>query len=309
MKKKWKSIGICALLFITIFLFSWLFFITLSNVFVKFNVISQINSLWISIVGGIIIAIAILIYVLIRRKSIKETKFSNWIALNYHKIILWYSILIIIFGSIKKDVIWTLEELRNTVSLEWSIFAISTTIFLVWKALFVPHLSADKPKASNDMSLLLKIKYIEKKSDFYQNVSLLFNSTSLLLFNLVVLIYTTGLVYISSEKANVFNQNVTIICLYLCTNALVMLFVDIFKQLKSEKQELLEGMKVTQEDIDFKNTTIERMVEALKAIDAIDKLTNMDDEEKEQIKNKLLKDYVETPKQLEEAKEEIVDKQ
>lgn len=308
MKKKLKSIGICILLFIVTLIFSFVFFLTLSNVFVRFSLISSSNSFWISIIGGGVVALGVLIYVIIRRNALKETPFSNWLSLNYHKFILWYIISIIIFGSIKKDVNWTLNDLKDMVALEWSIFAISITIFLVWDALILPRLTEQKPKNSNDMSLLLKVNYIKKKGEFYQKVSWLFNSMSLLVFNLLALILTTGIVYTASESVDVFNQNLVIICLYLCTNALLMLFIDIFKLLKLKKKELLEGMKVTQEDINLENKIVEQMAETLKALNAIDKLTNMKDEEKKKIKNDLLKEIVGTYEQLKEAKEAFLDK-
>lgn len=308
MKKKWKSISVCALLFILTLFFAYLFFAIFSNVFVKFEVISQSNSILISGVCGIVVAIIVLIYVIVRRHATKETKFSNWLELNYHKIILWYIILLIVFASIKREIIWTLDELRNTVTLEWCIFAISITIFLVWDALILPRLTEQRPKCSNNMSPLLKVSYIRKKSVFFQNVSLLFNSINLLAFNLLSLIITTGIVYIASDDVDAFNQNATIICLYLCTNALSILFIDIYKQLKAEKKKMLEGMKVTQEDIDEENATLQRMEDTLKAFEAIDKLSNMDEKEKEEIKNKLIKEIVGTVEQLNEVKKEFNDK-
>lgn len=291
MKYYLMIIGLFTLIFLGAFIGSFIYIFSIVNLFIKFNLISISNGFLISAICSLFVSIIILFYQIIRFNSQKKTKFSNWIAMNYPKLLLYYIISIICLGSLKSEIICTMEELRDLISLEWTIFGVIITIFLVWNVIIVEYLKKKKPVSEVKISPIQRKKYLEKKGEFFTNASISFNSITLITINILMLILSTGFAYISSGKINLFNQNFAIVAFYFTTNTLLEFFLDILQPLKDSKKELLDGTKVSQEEVVELNQIEEKTRRLLRTLDEISTSTAFTEDEKDKIKNKLICDY------------------
>ncbi len=276
---------------------SLLYLFMLANVFCKFDLIPETFAWASSIILSFVFSVVILVYVIIQSNSTKRTKLSNWIAMNWSKLSLYYIVSLICFVSIKTEIIWGFNQLENIISLEWTIFGISITIFLVWNVLISKYLKEKKPKLEPGYcSPIEKLKIIEQRGEFYQNASTVFNSVSLLIINMILLALATGSTYIMGAEVNLINQNLAIISLYFCTNTLIALFMDILEPLKEEKKAILKGAKISSEDVCERNKIVEKRTVLLSMLKEIDSSSAFDEEQKLDIKSKLLIEYFGEPK-------------
>ena len=142
MKRVLLIIGLYLLMFIISMASSLLYLFMLANVFCKFDLIPETFAWASSIILSFVFSVVILVYVIIQSNSTKRTKLSNWIAMNWSKLSLYYIVSLICFVSIKTEIIWGFNQLENIISLEWTIFGISITIFLVWNVLISKYLTS-----------------------------------------------------------------------------------------------------------------------------------------------------------------------
>lgn len=291
MKYKLSLLGLFALIFISSLFFSFLYLFSFINIFAKFNLISDILGAKIAFFLSLFFSVCAVIYQIVRFNSHKKTKFSNWIAMNYPKLILYYIISIICLGAIKSEVIFTIEELRALISLEWSIFGITITIFLVWNVIIVEYLKKKKPICETSISPIKRMRYIEDKGSFFQSASTDFNSISLLIIDVLILTFATSSIYISSSEINLFNQNLAVIAFYFTSNTLLEFFLSILQPLKENKNEILDGTKVSQEEVEEQNQIEEKTTRLLTTLEEIASSTAFSEDEKDKIKHKLICDY------------------
>ena len=183
-------------------------------------------------------------------------------------------------------------ELKEMISIQWTIFGISITIFLVWSFLLLKNLKSKKPQASEELSPIKRFQYLHEKGVFYQNASASFSSITFLTINVLVLIFATGCVYVTENKVNLFNQSCVILSFYFCTNVLVEIFLDILKAIIEEKREILKDTKVSAQEVQEKNQIKEKTEKLLVTIDEIEKSKVFTEEQKEEIRTKLLFEYI-----------------
>lgn len=290
--KYWLGIiGWFILTFLGGFLASFIYLFSILNLFAEFNIFSSFVGFLISIIASFFFSIIVAVYRIIRLNSEKKTKLSNWLSMNYPRLILYYVISIIGFGSIKNEVIFTIEELRDLISLEWSIFGIIITIFLVWNVIIVEYLKKKKPICETGVSPIKQMRYIEDKGNFFRSASIDFNSISLLIIDVLILIFATSSSYISSSEINLFNQNLAVIGFYFTSNTLLEFFLSILQPLKENKNKILEGTKVSQEEVEEQNQIEEKTTRLLTTLEEIASSTAFTEDEKDKIKNKLICDY------------------
>lgn len=97
-------------------------------------------------------------------KRLRETKLSFWIGKNFSKLLLGYILTVLTIGSINSQPIWDADMVSEVLSLQWTIFGLSLTIFLVWNVIMVEFLKAKQPKVSDSSSLYQKYTLaLEKK--------------------------------------------------------------------------------------------------------------------------------------------------
>ena len=259
----------------------------------KFGWIDSKMEIIISITGSLIFAVLIIIYTKARLNATKKTKFSNWLNMNYPRLLLGYIISFICFVSMRNEIIWNVEDLKNMLSMEWNIFGVSITIFVVWP-LVLEYLKKKKPQMPIDQSPLSRLQYIEEKGEFYQAASEMFNSIPLLTFNVIVIILSSGKIYLSTDGIGLLDQNMVIVSFYLCTNTLLDLFVNVLRPLKEEKKDILEGTKNSPQEIEESNQIEEKTTQLLDTLERIDASLAFNAEEKEEIKRRLLFEYLGT---------------
>lgn len=291
MKK--KSVKLIISVFALSLVGSFVLLVSFLDIFKEFKLITDKSVVIGAGIASLAFAIVVLTYTISRIKSERTSKLENWLSNNTAKILLYYIVANIFFVSIRSEVVWTQEEMRNLVSLEWSIFGISITIFLVWNVLVVNYLKEKKPQKPSEVSSVSTLRYILDKSSFYGTATLLFNTVSLLTCNLVLLTLATTMVYMPSDRWIILKQAVVTLVLYFSTNTIIVLFLDIIQPLKEERKVLLEESKVTSKDIETQNRIVEKSNKVFTAIDEIAQLEHLSKEEKDKITMELLRDFLE----------------
>ena len=234
-------------------------------------------------------------------KRFKETKLSFWFGKNYPKLLLGYILAVLAIGSINNQAIWDADMVSEVLSLQWTIFGLSLTIFLVWNVLMVEFLKGKQPKVSDASSLYQKFTLALEKKTYTQEIDATFNSVVLLTINLFLLLLSSTMIYISMKPESIITQNILLCSFFFTTNSILCLFMDILSPLKKDKEEMLENNSVTQSDMDkayaaqFAQAIIDGITQGVMALDS-DKYTEED-------KKKLIVEYLMAFKDFSKNKE------
>lgn len=111
-----------------------------------------------------------------------------------------------------------------------------------------------------------------------------------------MLIFATFLTYIVWREINLFNQTIGIIAFFFATNTLLDLMSGVLRPLKEKKHKILESTKISNFEVEEQNRIITQTKNFLKTIEGIDSSNALSDEEKMEIKTRLLAEYMETNK-------------
>lgn len=230
-------------------------------------------------------------------KRIKETKFSFWLGKNYPKLLIGYILVVLVLASVKAQPIWTTDTVFEILSVQWTIFGLSLTIFLVWNVIIVEFLKNKQPKESDLSSLLSKYTLAIEKKTFSQEIETTFNTVVLLTINLFLLLLSTMAIYVSAKPESVVTQNILLCSFFFTTNSIICLFIDILMPLKKDKAEMLKNNNVTKEDIDKAQAALfaQAIIDVLKErVMSLDPEKYTDDEKKELLIGYLeaFRDYV-----------------
>lgn len=290
--KKLKSAGLALLFFASFFILSFALVAAIIVCLKRFFEITDAGFLWCSFVISIFIAVVCTICIEININHFKYSKFSFWIGKNYPKLIIAYVILIYALISVQNQINWTIEEVRDAVSLQWTIFGLSLAIFLVWNGIIVDFLKQKQPRSRNEQNGIKKYELLMKKKAFSEEVETTFSSIILLTVNFFLLLLSTSLVYIQNLSQEIIVQNVVLCSFNFSLGTMSMLFIDILKPLKKEKTDMLKNNDVSKEDVDNAQTA----VVAQAFIDGIEKAIMSLDPEKysEEEKRKLIIEYLES---------------
>lgn len=248
--KRGKIFGVFVLAFFAFFFFTS---ILVGSILICINnFIDLVGMVWfwrglkisgiVSVVGAVLIVR--------RTKRIQETKFSFWIGKNYPKLLLGYIFVVLALASVKKQPIWATDMVYEVLSLQWTIFGLSLTIFLVWNVIIVEFLKSKQPKQSDSSDLLAKYTLAIEKKTYSQEIETTFTTVVLLTINLFLLLLSTFAIYMNVKPESVVTQNILHCSFFFTTNSIVCLFMDILMPLKSDKAEMLKNNNVTKEDID-----------------------------------------------------------
>lgn len=223
-------------------------------------------------------------------KRLRETKLSFWIGKNFSKLLLGYILAVLMISSINSQPIWTADMVYEVLSLQWTIFGLSLTIFLVWNVIMVEFLKTKQPKVSDSSSLYQKYTLALEKKTYTQEIDTTFNSVVLLTINLFLLLLSSTMIYISMEPGSIITQNILLCSFFFTTNSIICLFIDILSPLKKDKEEMLKNNSITKSDIDkayaahFTQAIIDGITQGVMALDS-DKYTEED-------KKKLIVEYL-----------------
>lgn len=280
-----KLRNICLKLFwyLSTFLLTLIFTFSLMLLFNRFNLITDTVLVVSSVSSALLITVATEIYRFIKNRAGKKNKFDIWLHNNKATLILSYVFSCVCFISLRTELSWTYEKAQDMMLLEWTIFGLSITVFVLWHAI-VPKQIADRvPEEKNIHNIIQKALLIEQKYDFYENVNDAFTSVSLLSVNAMVLLISTSHIFITCNDITILGQNLAIISFYLCTNTLSDILWSILEPLMLRKKELLKNTNVTQKDLKFVEDT-KRKVEEISVLTQMMKdIADVDETLKKQI--------------------------
>ena len=254
--KKLKSFRTYIIVFLFVFSLTYLLLYTGLECISRFITIPQTYIVCCASVFSVLASIVVLICLNKTAHKVKSSKLSFWLDMNYPKLLTVYIFLVIIFTSIRNVPIWTKEEIENILSIQWTIFGLSLTIFLVWNVIIVEFLRKTQPKDYNASDSIQQYQYLQQRILFSQNIEVTFSSVILLVANLFLLILSTVLVYITCVPTHIETQNMVICSFYFTTNSIVALFIDILRPLNKDKKDLLNENVVTKEELDQAETAI-----------------------------------------------------
>lgn len=169
---------------------------------------------------------------------------------NWPKILLGYIILILFISSVTKNVIWTVDEIQDVLTLEWTIFGLSLTIFLVWNVIIVDYLKKKKPQEAEKPDYIQQYELLKEKQSFSQEVESTFSKTILLSINLFILLISSTLVYIEQSAETLFTQILVRCAFFFSTNTIISFFFDMLKPLKADKDNLKKTSQVSMKELD-----------------------------------------------------------
>lgn len=288
MKRLW---GTYLLTFVIVLLLLSILLYCVISVLIEFKLTSVgVINLWSAIVV-LVVSIIFVLACIVSSKKLKKSKIINWLSNNIAKLVLTYSLLMLFLLSLRSDIIFDIDEIKEILSVGWTIFGISSSIFLIWHIVVIEYLNNRKPhKPIYDLPIKAW-RYIEEKGDFYRDATFLLTNATLLLVNLLGLSTTTVTIYVTYREVSILTQSMTILSLFLCTNSLVGLFLDMLKLFREKKRLLLKETKVTSKDVDFVNEIIVETENVLTAIDIVKKAKNIGEEYKTEVVTALLETY------------------
>lgn len=254
--KKGASVGLFLAVFLLTLVLSFAFTGSILICVNNFVEVPMTPWLWCCIGFGVILAIVTSVWAIRGTKQINKSRFSLWMSKHYPKLLISYFLLIFALISIESQPIWAPEEISDVLSIQWTIFGLSLTIFLVWDVVIVDFLKKRQPKEYDPTDLLQKYRSILEKESFSQDVETTFSTVILLTVNLFLLLLSTTLIYISAQSDTIFTQNVLHCSFFFTTNSIAFLFLDILKPLQKEKADMLKRSNVSMEDIDNANAAM-----------------------------------------------------
>ena len=155
--------------------------------------------------------------------------------------------------SITTEVSYSSESLNNLLSVEWTIFGLSLTIYLVWNVLIVNYLRTITPKFTDNhlsANIHADTRLALQKERFLDKIEKTQLSVITLPINLAFILLSSILVYFDQLSEELFTQNMVRCTFTLSVLTIILLFVDILKPTRKELKELHE-----ENDTMFKNDT------------------------------------------------------
>ncbi len=272
------NIGRYFLVIISTLILSYAYFYALFRMLVDFDRLSNKVLLIAPCICSIITLLIVLGVFIYKEHACKISRLENWFSNIFSAFVVFCVFSGITFLSIKNNVLWDIEHIENFVSLQWTIFAITITIFIVWNGFVFDKIKESFPKNVQKQSIIEKTRYIAGKISFYQKVSLKLNSVIFLVINLIVLLCSTSLAYVSFNDANLINQNFTIASFYFCIASLVFILWDILEPLLSEIKVLLKKSKVYYTEAKQLNNYRDELYDAVIELTQIDLFTDVGEE-------------------------------
>ena len=253
-RKKSSALLVYFLVFVLTFVLSFLFlnevYKCLQKFGIKYDLLGAASMLRIIVAISGVFSLFNALIVAKKIRTLKVSKVGFWLDTNYPKIILGYIILLLFMGSITEKTIWTASEINDVLSIEWTIFGLSLTIFLVWNVLIVDFLQKKQPISTENPDYFQKYALLLEKQSFSQEVETTFSTTVLLSINLVLLLLASMFVYIVHKPEMLLSQNVVCCAFYFSINTIISLFFDLLKPLKADKDKLKKQNQVSKEELD-----------------------------------------------------------
>lgn len=292
MKNKNGSIVFWLTLFLLTAISAFFVVFPVVKVFYDFGLVKKEYLYLISIGISFASSLGITIYIFKGVKNEKRSYVRNLLYMESPKLYLLCVFLIVFVSSVDSKVVLPRAEAKNAIDISWTIFSISTTIFLVWNVIIVPYLKKHEPIEKNNALLPDEYTYIVKKGHFYVSTNRMYSSIVLLSVNLFMLAFSTIFLYAYDFEISLLTQFMIKATLFLSINSIISLFLNILIPIYEEKKELLKHKRVNSTDIDFQNGFNRRLSNAEEIIDELEKNSKLDNEMKVEIMKTLLKGII-----------------
>ena len=247
--KKSNSIFLYIIVFIFGYLISFVFIFSLLRCVDKFVKIDSLLFFFVVIGCSLLFSITNTILFAVDLNKQETTKISFWMNNNSSKMIITYVIVLLFLNSITEKNIWKADEINDVLNIEWTMLGLSITIFLVWE-IVLNYLKTSQTTIDNDADFEKQYRFLQDKQSFSQKIDYYSLTILLLVINLILLLFSTALVYVSHIPENLLTQNLIICTFFFSTNTLLCLFLDVLKPFVKEGKQLKEKNKVTKDELD-----------------------------------------------------------
>lgn len=224
-----KDIGIGTGIFLGFFVATFLVLFLGLNILHEKNIIDATVTMLIVLFGSLLVSIISVITFFIKRKNNKHKYFSTVSA----KIVFYIFLFQGFLNAFKSEIILTTESAQKLVEMEWMIFSIAITLFVVWHAIVSKML--DKKINDNNFGYD-RLNGLINKQQVYKDVTNFIYNLVLLTISLFCLIFITPSIYID-ENISLLTQFVLIFNVTIVINAVMVIFYDISIPLLLELRE------------------------------------------------------------------------
>ncbi len=224
-KSTLKNIGIGIGIFLGVAFVAFTILFLGINILHEKNIISEIASIIIILAGAFVAAIASLIVYFIRRRKNKYKIFSSVGS----KITFFFFLFQGFVNAFKSEIILDANSAQKIVELEWMIFSIAITLFVVWHTI-VSNILSKKFKSGVGLK---RIENIQNKQQLYKDSTNFVYNLILLFLALICLTYTTPMVFVGDDMG-LFTQFLVIFNITIVINAIMVVFYDIFTPLLAD---------------------------------------------------------------------------
>lgn len=248
-------------------------------------------SYWVVLVCACVSTIIVVGLVITRTGFSKKMRALTWLSTNAHTIVLLYIVPLLFLCVLKSDIHLSMDEMKENITISWTMFGIIIAIYSVWRILVPKILRKGEPKFNSGGSTHPQ-ELMYKRNEFCEKVSSFYVSLYLIGVTLVVLLIATMSVYMSTKGITLFNMNASRCCFFFCIFTIALLFVDILKSEKADRESLLSKVRVSKEEIKRETERELNRAVAKKCIKVMDDLDGLSEEEKQRMKDALCNQYM-----------------
>lgn len=147
----------------------WIFVIfAICIPFYEFALLSATFCVAGSLIVSFVIVVILQILKHVKELKLGETKISLWYSKHKSNITLVCILLFCFSSSVKNKILFSQERLDGFIGMQWAIFAITITMFIVWTALAIKDLKELEPKKQVESTLENELMFkLEKQRFFY----------------------------------------------------------------------------------------------------------------------------------------------
>lgn len=281
--KKIKIIASFILILLASFIFGFLLLFSICSTLNDFEIINAKTTFFSSVGLSFLISILVVVLIIVDANSKKTSKLVFLLRQQCPKLILSYVFPLLFSRSIRKEILWTAQEIAEVLSIIWTIFGLSITIFLVWNVLIVGYLKSKQPVEKKDSNLIEHYHYLISRNTFVQDTKTLFNTVVFLVINLFVILMATTSVYLSKSPESLLTQNITICAFYFSTNTLVFLFLDILKPLQKDRKALIDQNQISSTEFEMAEAGARLQINMETFVKLVNDSTFLTDEQKKEV--------------------------
>lgn len=224
--------------------------------FLSFSILHALSSLKLfnqdyllgaSAIVALLISLVVNYIIFRQRTQVHSTRSKRWFHNNLSIIILGYALFLLFCMSVRKDVFFDYERAASFISIQWTIFAISIAIILVYCS-SIAHDLKSRNKTENIGKGIAAVKALYRKDDFYTELCDLLTPFYFLALNLFFLTSATSWIFVESDISTL-SQTVLLLSFYLSTNSLGIVFLRVAFPTVKRIKSLKDDYKITAEEI------------------------------------------------------------